>query len=135
MSSLRRRRPITTAVAFRYMCRDFTWLGLSPPDKTTSQTHGPGSRPGRRRVVLHLLLFLRLVPQCIHLIERRRFERASLRRQRALDVGEAAFEFGVGAAQRRFGIGAGMSCQADQLDQHIAIFVAELVGIASVSRG
>jgi hypothetical protein len=28
------------AVAFGYMWRDLTWVGLSPPDKATSQTHG-----------------------------------------------------------------------------------------------
>src|SRR5262245_7418024 len=29
------------AVAFGYMWRDLTWVGLSPPDKATSQTHDP----------------------------------------------------------------------------------------------
>src|SRR5215204_1630445 len=29
------------AVAFSYMWRDLTWVGLSPPDKATSQTHDP----------------------------------------------------------------------------------------------
>src|SRR5438093_9131571 len=32
------------AVAFGYMWRDLTWVGLSPPDRTTSQTHGPRLR-------------------------------------------------------------------------------------------
>ena len=30
------------AVAFGYMWRDLTWVGLSPPDKATLQTHDPG---------------------------------------------------------------------------------------------
>jgi hypothetical protein len=30
------------AVAFSYMWRDLTWVGLSPPDRTTSQTHDSG---------------------------------------------------------------------------------------------
>src|SRR5215203_5043003 len=34
---------LVDAVAFSYMWRDLTWVGLSPPDKATSQTHGPGS--------------------------------------------------------------------------------------------
>jgi hypothetical protein len=32
------------AVAFGYMWRDLTWVGLPPPDKATSQTHGPRLR-------------------------------------------------------------------------------------------
>ena len=31
--------PRGDAVAFGYMWRDLTWVGLSPPDKATSQTH------------------------------------------------------------------------------------------------
>jgi hypothetical protein len=31
--------PRGDAVAFDYMWRDLTWVGLSPPDKATSQTH------------------------------------------------------------------------------------------------
>jgi hypothetical protein len=37
---------LSDAVAFSYMCRDFTRVGLPPPDKTTLQTHGPGAEAG-----------------------------------------------------------------------------------------
>ena len=82
-----------------------------------------------------LALALRLIPQRVHLLQRCLLERASLRRQRALDIGETALEFGVGAAQRAFGIGADMAGQVDQREQEVAGFVGELFGIAVVQRG
>ena len=90
----------------------------------------PGSAAAARR-----LLTLGLVPQRVHLVERCVLERTALRRQRALDIGEAALELGVGAAQRGFRIGADMARQIDQREQEIAGFVREFVRVAAVERG
>src|SRR5688572_24759365 len=57
------------------------------------RAHSTGSAAGR------LLFFLRLIPQRVHLFQRRLFQGASLRDQRALDVGKAFLEFRVSAAQ------------------------------------
>jgi hypothetical protein len=40
----RKTSQLDDAVACGYMWRDLTWVGLSPPDKATSQTHGPRLR-------------------------------------------------------------------------------------------
>ena len=40
----RKTSQLDDAVAFGYMWRDLTWVGLPPPDKATSQTHGPRLR-------------------------------------------------------------------------------------------
>ena len=79
-------------------------------------------------------LRLRLVPQRVHLGERRALERTALRCQRALDIGKTALEFGVGAAQRGFRIGADMPRQIDQREQEVAGFFREFVGVAAVER-
>ncbi len=85
----------------------------------------------RRR---RLLLALGFVPQRVHFGQRRALERTAFCRQRAFDIGKAAFEFGVGAAQRGFRIGADMARQIDQREQEIAGFGGEFVGIAAVER-
>ena len=77
---------------------------------------------------------LRLVPQRVHLFERCVLERTALRRERTLDIGEAALELGVGAAQRGFGIGADMAGQVDQREQEVAGFGREFFSVAVVQR-
>ena len=67
--------------------------------------------------------------------ERGVLQRASPRRQRALDIGKTAFEFGVGAAQRQIGIGADMARQIDQREQEIAGFLREFLRVAAIERG
>ena len=92
---------------------------------------GPGSRfawPGRRWAAPRL----RLVPQRVHLFQRCVLERTALRRERTLDIGEAALELGVGAAQRGFRIGADVAGQVDQREQEVAGFGSEFVSVAVV---
>ena len=78
---------------------------------------------------------LRLVPQCVHLLPAMRPSSEALRRERPLDIGEAALELGVGAAQRGFGIGADMAGQVDQCEQEVAGFFGEFFSVAAVQRG
>ncbi len=97
--------------------------------------YGSGSRfawPGRRWAVLHAFASFHSasISSSVALLQR-----ASLRRQRALDIGKAALELGVGAAQRGFRIGADVAGQVDQREQEIAGFVREFVGVAAVQRG
>ena len=80
-------------------------------------------------------LYLRLVPQCVHFLERCFFERTAPGGEGALDIGKAAFELGVGATQRAFRIGADVARQIDQRKQEIAGFLREFVGIVAVERG
>src|ERR1700737_2621646 len=98
-----------------------SWSSASTPCRTRyCKLRVVPANAGRREE--NLLFVLRLVPERVHLGERSALERAPLRGQRALDVAEAAFEFGVGAAQREFGIGADMPRQVDQREQKIAGF-------------
>ena len=55
-----------------------------------------------------------------------------MRRKRAFDVSKPVFEFGVGAAQCMFRIGADMARQIDQREQEIAGFFTELIGVAAI---
>ena len=92
---------------------------------------GPCASPGRRAIAL------RPSPRSTARPSRRATRSSSerpLRRQRALDIGEAALELGVGAAQRGFGIGADMAGQVDQREQEVAGFVREFFGVAAVER-
>src|SRR5260370_32914350 len=82
-----------------------------------------------------LLLALRLVPQRVHFGERSALKGTPLRRQCALDMAEAAFEFGVGTAQRKVRISADMPRQIDQRKQEIAGFRCEFIGVAAVEGG
>jgi hypothetical protein len=78
---------------------------------------------------------LRLIPQRVHLGERGALQRMPTCSQCTFDVAKAAFEFGVGAAQRQIRIGADMPRQIDQREQQIASLCGEFVGIAAIERG
>ena len=54
---------------------------------------------------------------------------AARRRGKCLDIAKPAFEFGVGAAQRGFRIGAEFAGQIDAGEQQIAEFVFEPFGV------
>ncbi len=80
-------------------------------------------------------LRLRLVPQCIHLLQRRAFKGTTLRFKRALDVSKPPLEFRIGTPKRQIGIGADVPREIDKREQEIAGFVGELIGIAPVECG
>src|SRR5215471_15139234 len=67
-----------------------------------------------------LLRRLGLVPQCVHLGERRLTGRLSARSERALDRSKAALELLIGRTQHRFRIGIEMARKVDHGEQQIA---------------
>ena len=85
-----------------------------------------GSRRGQ------LFRTLGLVPQRVHLGQRCVLERTALRRERTLDIGEAALELGIRAAQGGFRIGADVAGQVDQCEQEVAGFFSERFGVAMI---
>ena len=107
---------------------------------TVAQITRYGSRlsPGRQLVPASTMRRsprLRLVPQLIHLVQRRLLQRASLRRQRALDIGKAALELGVGAAERHFRIGVDVAREIDQREQEVAGLFRQLLRVVAIERG
>ncbi len=88
-----------------------------------------------RRTERTLLLLLRLIPQRVHLIERSDLKRTSLRGKRAFDVGKAALELRIRAAQGMFRIGTDMAREVDQREQEIAGLFSECLGVATIERG
>src|SRR5260370_31767435 len=94
-----------------------------------------GSPLSRRRHQENLLFALRLIPQRVHLIERSALKRTPLRRKRAFNVGEAAFELRIRAAQGMFRIGTDMPREVDQREQEIAGLFGERLGVATTEDG
>src|SRR5882672_12071234 len=85
------------------------------------------------RSPLLFLLCLGLVPQRIHLGERRLARRLAPRLQRALDRAKAALEFLIGGAQHRLRIGIEMAREVDDRKQQVARLGSRLLAVATYS--
>src|SRR5690606_29163146 len=72
---------------------------------------------------------LALLPQRIHLLERRLLGRAALLLEPAFDIAEAPLEFGVRIAQRGFGIDPQVSAHVYETEQQIADLVRDSLEI------